>query len=456
MERYNPTPKNVVKVLYQMMHDVDRLFDGNHISYWITAGTLLGATRHKGIIPWDDDIDVSVDIKYKKVIHSTEFKKKLRECGYKLKDFAYGDKIISVNDESWIALDIFYTRTEKNKVIYNYKEARDIWPREYITNSELFPLQRVPFGSFTVTAPNKTRQILDRFYKGWVRNAYQQYNHEKDEPYDPVIKVKLDRESRQPAKPITVKRKKCVKLSSEPIIYFINCSSHKERLLTIKEKFDKQDIKNQRVPCVNGKKFTDKKICDLIDQGVVHKDTEMSPIEVAISMSHINVWERFLKTNSDYVIIVEDDVTLKHNFSKKVKSVLINVPDYDVIYLFNNDIFETSSELKLVAKITDKLEIYKETIPHNASGVGYILKRDYAEYLVKKAYPIRYAVDTFMGHTTFSKKHNYYSLSMNTDTSSDVLSIPPWTASQTTQHVDDNFNFKGKLVSDINCTRAKN
>ncbi len=177
------TEPRKIRGLYQVMKDMHELFAAYDLPYWIDSGTLLGAVRHEGIIPWDNDLDVCMF--RKDVPRLLKLKPVLKKLGYTLVEMPFGWTI----KRKGCCFDLFLMSRKKDRYIYSdkftstYFAKRDGGP-VYYTQEELFPLKLYTFGALEVWGPHDPYPYLDVYYRSWRTTAKFLFDHRTNQ-YSP-------------------------------------------------------------------------------------------------------------------------------------------------------------------------------------------------------------------------------------------------------------------------------
>lgn len=210
IEKYTNTDDQILSTIRTILSDIHGLFRTEKIEYWMDGGTLLGAVRHKGVIPWDDDGDLCIYDYDKEKFLSLE--PKLNLMGYGLAKFWGGYKIypfngIAIQDHNrnwqWTSnsapegidldkesnaddvitykypfIDIFFCSQYGNIVHYSNKKVKALYPNYYHEIKDMYPLRQYEFDGFVLMGPNNPIPYLDRaFGTEWSTVGYKSYDH---------------------------------------------------------------------------------------------------------------------------------------------------------------------------------------------------------------------------------------------------------------------------------------
>jgi phosphorylcholine metabolism protein LicD len=168
---HNDPPKQVKAIGLRILNLLSYLSECYNFDFTLAYGTLLGAKRHKGFIPWDDDIDVFMSrkdfISFIDVIY--QLPSHLLFVPMDVDFFKIMDRssIVSMDGKRGVAVDIFILDDkQENKLSFlNVHTLR----RLYIDRKEFYPLRKTPFEEFEFTIPANAHSILVELYGDYMK-----------------------------------------------------------------------------------------------------------------------------------------------------------------------------------------------------------------------------------------------------------------------------------------------
>ena len=167
----------------ELLRIVTDILSKHNLSYWLDYGTLLGAVRHKGFIPWDDDLDIAMsreDYDIAMEILPKELKKiddsysiESEEANGRLFVTIYAAGLIldivpydNVSKNSFSTTEELQSRIAKCRYYYRKHFQCPEWGQNdrLYDDSVIFPLRKIKFEDYDFFIPNNYHEYLSIWY----------------------------------------------------------------------------------------------------------------------------------------------------------------------------------------------------------------------------------------------------------------------------------------------------
>ncbi len=165
----------------KMLTVIDAVCKKNHLNYFAYAGTLIGAVRHKGFIPWDDDIDLSMP-----------------RADY--------DKFMEIADrelpEGWIVGEVWRNEDYRNIIAricngntlgYEEEYLKEWYGCPYIVGIDIVPMDNIPSSKEEEDIWVQIIKLLIQFW-GYAESMEDTFEKEQlIRQIEELCKIKIDR-----------------------------------------------------------------------------------------------------------------------------------------------------------------------------------------------------------------------------------------------------------------------
>lgn len=160
--------RNFQRLNQELLNFVVKVLEKYELSYWLDYGTLLGAVRHGGYIPWDDDIDLGMMRK--------DYNKFIEVIGDELRANNLGNVEVTVNDR------LEAIRISFLQIAYYSDEG------ELLAGLDIFPSDFVdtPPSGFAERVIEEQKVFIEKMKEGadineYIADYYQRFNLSMDE-----------------------------------------------------------------------------------------------------------------------------------------------------------------------------------------------------------------------------------------------------------------------------------